>query len=274
MAQDFGGKWTEQKLACLDNYLAAYKMVMKNQPFKLLYIDAFAGTGYRKEEVEDVKAFLKGSVPRALAHHFDRYIFIEKDQDKFQQLEDVCMKSSGLNIQMFNEDANDRIPKICDEIDWKEFRAVFFLDPFAMELKWDTLIAIAKTCAIDLWLLFPAMAVNRFLFKKGEQIPDGFKTKLNNLFGIDDWEKSFYQPNPQLSLFNGNSELEKTANFEEIKQFYLERLQKIFAGVASNPLQLKNSTGSTMFYLYFAVSNKGTGRKIALRIAQHILKGV
>ena len=62
----FGGNWTEKKLNCLKQYIMAYEKVMKNQPFKLLYIDAFAGSGYReiKKDVNIIK-FLKGS-PRVV----------------------------------------------------------------------------------------------------------------------------------------------------------------------------------------------------------------
>ena len=44
-ATTFGGSWTIEKLDILESYLDAYTTVLKNQPFKLMYIDAFAGTG-------------------------------------------------------------------------------------------------------------------------------------------------------------------------------------------------------------------------------------
>src|SRR5690606_41679286 len=43
----FGGPWTEEKLDRVTRYLQAYTTALKNQPFQLMYIDAFAGTGYR-----------------------------------------------------------------------------------------------------------------------------------------------------------------------------------------------------------------------------------
>ena len=43
----FGGPWTELKLRVLREYLHFYTQALKSQPFKLLYIDAFAGTGER-----------------------------------------------------------------------------------------------------------------------------------------------------------------------------------------------------------------------------------
>lgn len=45
----FGGDWTEQKLGILERYLEAYLIALKNQNFYKIYIDAFAGTGYRSD---------------------------------------------------------------------------------------------------------------------------------------------------------------------------------------------------------------------------------
>ena len=46
--QLFGGDWTERKLAALSKYLKAYVKVLSRTPFVTVYIDAFAGTGYRE----------------------------------------------------------------------------------------------------------------------------------------------------------------------------------------------------------------------------------
>ena len=54
------------------------------------------------------------------------------------------------------------------------------------------------------------------------------------------------------------------------KGFFLEKLRTQFVGVADNPLPLKNTKNSILFYLCFAVGNKN-GKNIALNIAQHIL---
>lgn len=42
----FGGEWTQKKLQVLEEYLERYNTALKNQPFRRIYIDAFAGTGY------------------------------------------------------------------------------------------------------------------------------------------------------------------------------------------------------------------------------------
>ena len=54
----FGGPWTQEKLEILRRYLDAYTTALKNQPFDLWYIDAFAGSGwYRDQGVDPSSAY-------------------------------------------------------------------------------------------------------------------------------------------------------------------------------------------------------------------------
>ena len=269
----FGGGWTERKLDSLKQYVLAYEKVMKNQNFKLLYIDAFSGSGYRRTEKEagHIRDFQKGSPLIVLENtqRFNKYIFIEKDRGIFQNLKQIERKFPLKNMIFKNEDANIYIKSLCKTTNWANHRAVLFMDPFAMEVEWDAMEAIAQTQAVDLWILFPAMAVNRLLYKDGK-IPEKLCEKLDKTLGTTKWKEVFYQEKQQLSLFDKNSEIEKAASFEEIKRFYLERLNEAFPGAACNPLPLRNSKNSILFYLFFVVSNP-RGKNIALRISQHIL---
>ena len=65
----------------------------------------------------------------------------------------------------FRSDANEYLNEpLWQGLDRGPRRAVLFLDPYGMEVEWDTMVAIAKTQAIDLWILFPlGIAVNRLL---------------------------------------------------------------------------------------------------------------
>ena len=49
----FGGPWTQEKLEILRQYLDTYTTVLKNQPFNLTYIDAFAGSGWYRDRGGD-----------------------------------------------------------------------------------------------------------------------------------------------------------------------------------------------------------------------------
>ena len=46
--QSFGGSWTELKLNLVESYLQAYSTALKKKGFYKMYVDAFAGTGYRE----------------------------------------------------------------------------------------------------------------------------------------------------------------------------------------------------------------------------------
>lgn len=58
MKHTFGGLWTQEKLQVLEKYLQFYATALKNQPFTLHYVDAFAGTGSHDPKVKALRARL------------------------------------------------------------------------------------------------------------------------------------------------------------------------------------------------------------------------
>ena len=107
----FGGPWTIEKLDILEAYLDAYTTALKSQPFSLIYIDAFAGTGQVELRVEDRDAidFLRGSTERAIGIRdkpFDELIFVEKDPARYAVLEGLRSKHPKRNIIIEKGDAN------------------------------------------------------------------------------------------------------------------------------------------------------------------------
>ena len=181
----------------------------------------------------------------------------------------------GLNqimdkIKYHHGDANDILKKICKETDWYSARAVLFLDPFAMQVEWKTIEAVSKTKAIDLWLLFPIMALNRMLKKDGN-LSVGWRSKINKFYGTKDWYGEFYKKGMQFSMFEEEDEkLEKIASSKVISKYTRKRLEDIFPGVSNKPLLLKNSKNSPLFLFCFACGNP-KGVPVALKIADHII---
>ena len=288
----FGGDWTEQKLDCVSKYLHAYTTIMNKQQFHYAYIDAFAGTGYREMENDEdadelmfpdlvsseVVGFYDGSARNALEVElpFMKYIFIEKDATRYAELEELRKEfllkdrfSEGM-IECLREDANDYLKDLCRK-NWKSHRALVFLDPYGMQVEWQTIESIAKTQAIDLWILFPiGMGVSRTLKNDGE-MGSSERLTLDQFFGRDDWFDEFYQLPRQGSLFNEEGEMEKRDDIlAEIEQYFLKRLESVFARVAENPLPLRNSNNSLMYLLCFAAGNPKAPS--ALEIAEDILK--
>lgn len=285
---EFGGEWTEEKLLRLDKYLRAYSTIMANKRFKYAYVDAFAGTGYRQEKEratefpfpeaeEDAKEFRDGSARIALKvePRFDKYIFIEKSEDYRKQLERLKDDFPHLreSIDIRSQNANEFLDDFCKKNFLRHHRrAVMFLDPYGMDIEWKAMEQIAKTQAIDVWILFPiGMGIMRMLPRTGEVSPS-WKEKLNRMFGAEDWYAAFYEAVEQEDIFGEEHKMyEKTATFESIAEYYLKRLRTIFPGVANNPLLLKNSRGFPMYLLCFACANR-TGAPTAINIAQDILK--
>ena len=160
----YGGPWTREKLNILGSYLNAYTTALKKWNFKLIYIDAFAGTGYVEFQDEDVKYLIDGSAAIAAKINdkpFDKLIFIEKDLDRCSELEKLKQAHPDRNIQIENLDANDYLKNLHQ--DWKNWRGVLFLDPFATQVQWSTIETIASFNALDTWILFPTFAVARML---------------------------------------------------------------------------------------------------------------
>ena len=274
LQHNFGGHWTSEKLNILSSYFSAYLIALKNQPFKKIYIDAFAGTG--KIAVGDTEEEIEGSVRLALNSEtkFDNYIFIEKRKDFAQELQTIIeTEYSSLKDKtlVINEDCNIALKKACRDIDWNNNRAILFLDPYATEVEWATLETIAATKAIDVWYLFPFSAAQRMMKNDG-CIDESWKRKLNSIFGNSGWFDTFYVSDPQISMF-GNTNMIKNVNTKALSEYITERLRTIFPAVAKEPRLLYNTKNSPLFLFCFAVANdnpKAFG--LALKIADHILK--
>jgi three-Cys-motif partner protein len=287
--QLFGGDWTEEKLARIRKYLSAYTTALSKQRFRTAYIDAFAGTGYRQLKQEqkpselmfpefmeqDAQTFLQGSASIALQTEprFDKYIFIEQDESRFNELQELkdSFPELAADIILVNADCNAYLQDLCMNRNWRSNRAVLFLDPFGMQVEWATIEAIAHTKAIDLWILFPlGVAVNRLLRRDG-QIDETLRMKLDTLFGTAEWFDAFYETSTEQTLFGEEARLRKVVNLDQIGQYFVARLKTVFAGVAEEPLSLYNSRNNPLYLLCFAAGNP-RGAALAVKIAQDILR--
>ena len=206
---EFGGLWTQQKLEVLSKYLPAYTKIFRKNPnaqfYTTSYVDAFAGTGVLRRPAlggiaklipgiaEAEEEFRKGSVRRALEVKppFDKYVLIEKNAKKCCELNALAAEFPEKQIEVIKEDANSALLKWCENLNARRDRAVVFLDPFGASVEWNVISALAKTRAVDLWILFPYFAINRMLVRNRK--PQGaIANRLTKVFGTTDWEKSFY----------------------------------------------------------------------------------
>ena len=294
MVNVFGGNWTRDKLRILEDYLKAYTTALKNQSFRLWYVDAFAGTGYVNltsgsvtqgrlsipEELDTETAnILKGSARLAIEvddRPFDEFIFIEQNFEYATELSKLKQEFSGRSIRIVPDDANKFLPDWCAEKNWqlgtpwRGERAVIFLDPYATEADWQTVQRIAETESVDLWILFPLSALSRLM--PNERVPDDANAAiLDRVFGGPEWREVLYQTHTQPNLF-GEEEIQAVRNEQQaIVELYLGKLKAVFPYVAPNPKWFRNSRNSPLFAFMFAAANPGRGGQIALGIANHIL---
>jgi three-Cys-motif partner protein len=214
--------------------------------------------------------FRKGSVRRALEVEpsFDKYVFIEKSAKKCKELKAVAAEFPHKKVKVINEDANSALLKWCLNLNPECERAVVFLDPFGASVEWKVISALAKTRAVDLWILFPYSAVNRMLMRNRK--PQGaLAERLTKVFGTADWENSFYSSRRFRPLLAEThvEEAHKSVAHREIIDFFMARLRKEFEAVA-DPKPLHNSR-SLLFMLISAAGNAASA-KTGIKIANSI----
>lgn len=282
----FGGKWTEEKLTALSEYLVQYRTILSKYPyFDTWYIDGFAGTGLIKKKIQDhpllfentdqelVNGYIKGSVVKALEinNPFDHYFLIERDGGCFSELRSTVKHYKGLDVILKCGDANQEISNWIRNIPKKNTRAVLFLDPYGMSVDWSTMEEIGNSRIIDTWILFPlGTGVNRLLKRDGD-IPDLWEQRLDRFFGSHDWFKEFYKCQKQTSFFDDIQSKEKVAHEEDIGYYFYKRLQSVFYKVSNYCGILANEKGSSLFLLFFAASNE-KGSSAAIKIATYLIK--
>lgn len=280
----FGGDWSDAKLDALRRYIASYSQALSKTTFERIYIDAFAGAGIVESEITESEqglfeenlateeaSYRHGSPLIALEADpgFHRFIFIERNAQSIAQLREQVSSNFPQKIgkTSFHQDEANTILQNLTCQNWKSKRAVAFLDPFAVQVTWKTIEMIARTQAIDMWLLFPAMAINRMLTRTGI-IPEQWASKLTETFGTEDWRSYFFKE--EHDLFGQPMISKQPKIFEELSNFITERLKTVFADANTKPLILKNSTGTPLFLLCFASGNP-RGAPIAVKIANHII---
>ena len=267
----FGGEWTERKLDILQRY--AYTTVMTNQPFRLMYIDAFAGEGrIGIREDDDGVRFLRGSSERALRignRPFDRLVFVERERGRCGELELLREEHPERDVRIENADANDFLRNLQEN--WRSWRGVLFLDPFAAQVEWSTIRTIAGFSALDTWILFPVSAIARMLPKtrRPEDVSRKWEARLNLVYGDESW-KGLYRERRQGNLFR-EREYERDPGVDGLVEIYKKNLRNLFGERFSNrSTTFTSSRNSPLFEFLFCVGNP-RGVPIATTIAGHLL---
>lgn len=271
----FGGDWTEQKIEIVVEYAKAYLTIMNSYPkFKCLYFDGFAGSGniYKDDEIDFET--IKGAAIRILEidipKSFDVFYFVELDENNKTELEQtIKSKFPNKKTHVVADDCNNRLLRMSTFLEKnRNIRTLAFIDPYGMALKWSS-IEILKGLGIDLWVLVPTgIGMNRLLKKNGD-IRDAWLNRLEISLGLprEEIKKYFYKIKTIQTLFGEETSIHKEEKaIQKAGKLYKKRLNEIFKFV-SQPLELKNSTGSIMYHFMMA-SNNAAAFKIANEIIE------
>ncbi|MER9302100.1 three-Cys-motif partner protein TcmP [Mesorhizobium sp. M0496] len=286
---EFGGQHTEIKLELVEKYLKAYTAALRGKFSQLWYIDAFAGTGSRTVRVEardgdlfDAPAPARTETRRGSARialditpGFDRFVFMDHSHEHCEALEALRDIYKGRDITVLNGDANRLIQDEIKWDGWRQTRAVMFLDPYGMEVEWDTLKAIADTKAIDVWYLFPLSGLYRQAARNISAVDEVKRRALTRMLGTSAWEDELYStvqaPNDFLEGLEKPEIRQRNADVAGLEAYVKNRLKEIFPLVL-DPFPLPPVQKPQRFSLFFAIANPSDAAvRLAKRFGDHIL---
>ena len=266
----FGGPWTIIKLEAVKKYLKFYCQALKSQPFNLIYIDVCTGSGKcqisRNSNINNINGSAKIALDTEPGSH--EFYFIEKDISQFSDLEELKSFYPNKKINLHNNDANEVIFNICNKINWNENRAVIFVDPFGLEIKWSLIEEIAKTKAMDMWYFFSISGIYRQAANNFSKISKGKEKLLTEVLGTDEWKNDLYKQAAQGDFFSNGTSMERKAGTDDIVKYVKERLGEIFPAVTA-PLLLPDVV-NVRYALFFAVANP-KAVALSIKVADYIL---
>lgn len=270
------GPWARDKLDALARYLEFYTKVMKNQPWRTLYLDAYAGGGRAIVRTCDrppargadlfsdappidteIREFIDGSPRIALGvtYPFDRYILVDSDSERVADLQALKAEfGDQRTINVLKTTAAKGIDWVTRQpISRKTHRGVAFLDPFGANLDWGSVQKLAATGLFEVVVNFAlSMAIQRMLPNSGD-VPETWAVALDAYFGDRAWFDAVYERAG--GLFAEKS-VEKRADYlQRLLELYRTRLRGAF-GHVSTPRLIRNTRGTPLYYLIWAGPNK------------------
>lgn len=255
------GYWSEVKLDIIRKYAQAYSKIIANQPYlSHIYIDGFAGTG--EHISKNTGEFIPGSPLNALAIHppFAEYHLVDLKPEKTENLRSLT--KGYRNVFIYDGDCNQVLKKhIFPRAQYQNFRrALCILDPYGLHLDWAIIQQAGQMKSIEIFLNFPIMDMNMNVLKRNpEKTQNDQIARMNAFWGDNSWRDVAYSTE---GLLFGE---EKTDN-ETIADAFRHRLKNVAGfGYVPEPMPMRNSKGSVVYYLFFASPNN-TGSKIVAEI--------
>jgi three-Cys-motif partner protein len=205
--------------------------------------------------VADTDAIIVGSAMRALGVKppFHKYLLNDTKKNNVDALrKSISDNHSHLSerVEITRLDANEMLRNLCASYDWNETRAVVFLDPFGLQINFETLELLGKTRAVDVWYLVPVFAMYRQVSGDGQINPDG-GSRVDAALGTTVWRN--------------------VAVVEERSTDLFDRIGAAFGGRVLDETLPLGRNGIQEFSLMFAWANPDEKAKLAAKLAKAVL---
>lgn len=258
------GYWSEIKLDIIKEYAHAYSTILTRKSLSHAYIDAFSGHGLAFSRT--TQTFVPGSPLNALDIEppFRAFYFIDLDQDKAARLRE-CVRDRR-DVHVFEGDCNAILPEeVFPHVRYKDYwRALCLLDPYGLHLDWDVICQAGQMRSIEVFLNFPVMDMNRnVLWHDPTGVSPTNIDRMSRFWGDESWRQIAYSANG--GLF---PDIELRQPMQYVADAFCNRLRKD-AGFkyVSEPLPMRNTQGSVVYFLIFA-----SQQPVAERIVRDIFK--
>jgi three-Cys-motif partner protein len=268
-AKQSWGFWTQSKLQILEDYLPAFLTASSLRAKGAVYLDAFAGEGAGRDRLTDSE--FDGSARIAAAavatndsgFRFTYLRFVELNRTRAVEIRrEFRSDFPGRDIDVVPGDCNEEIPRLLaempNELTW--YPTFAFLDPFGIELHWDTIRALAdhkrnRTYKVELFMLFAAPAIMRIAGLTPEKAVTDADRRLTELFGSDEWQPIVDARRRR--LIGGDQAREAFVNIMRW------RLAHDLGYERTHVLEFKNSRGTPLYHMVFATDNAAGDRIMA-----------
>ena len=191
------GAWAEQKYRLVGGYCEIFTTGMKNLWDNLTYIDLFAGAGYARIKNSNKIRMSSALIAMSVRHKFNKYILCEEDENCMAALQARVGKHfPEANVQYISGDSNQKVDEILEAIPRhsKEEKVLrfCFVDPFSLNLKFETIRKISKVGKIDFLILLALyMDANRNLMNYISDNSD----KIDEFIDDSSWRVPFKSGN-------------------------------------------------------------------------------
>jgi len=151
------GPWAEEKYRYVGMYAEMFATGMKNKWPRRLYLDLFSGPGYSR--VRDTGRVVLGSpmIALSLPDPFDAYVFSDESPEALDALRTrLARLDKQLPVTYIPGDANvavARIVKVVSATPSKGTLSFCFLDPYKLNIHFQTVQRIAEGRAVDFLIL-------------------------------------------------------------------------------------------------------------------------